>query len=103
MRRYRVPRLAFVNKMDRVGGDPHKVVEQLRAKLGCDAVLMQLPIGREADFQGVIDLVAQEAIYFDGANGETVRCEAIPAELADGARSRPAAICSKRFRCTATS
>ena len=89
MRRYRVPRLAFVNKMDRVGGDPHKVVEQLRTKLGCDAVLMQIPIGREADFQGVVDLVAQEAIYFDGDNGETVRREPIPADLVEeAARSR---------------
>jgi elongation factor G len=85
MRRYRVPRLAFINKMDRTGADPHKVVKQLREKLGCDAVLMQIPIGRETDFQGVIDLVRQEAIYFDGANGETVRREAIPAELADEA------------------
>ncbi len=89
MRRYRVPRLAFVNKMDRVGGDPRKVVEQLRAKLGCDAVLMQIPIGREADFLGVVDLAAEEAIYFDGDNGETVRREAIPAELvAEAAESR---------------
>jgi len=85
MRRYRVPRLAFINKMDRTGGDAHKVVEQLRAKLGCDAVLMQLPIGREADFQGVIDLITEQAIYFDGAKGEDVRYEAIPAELAEGA------------------
>ncbi len=82
MRRYHVPRLAFINKMDRVGADPEKVVEQLRAKLNCDAVLMQLPIGREADFQGVIDLVRQKAYYFDGPNGEDVREEAIPADLA---------------------
>ena len=87
MRRYHVPRLAFINKMDRVGADPDKVVEQLRAKLDCDAVLMQLPIGREADFRGVIDLVAQKAYYFDGPNGEEVRTEAIPAELADEART----------------
>jgi elongation factor G len=85
MRRYHVPRLALVNKMDRVGADPLKVVRQLRERLGCDAVLMQLPIGREADFAGVIDLVAMEAIYFDGANGEIVRREAIPAALADEA------------------
>ena len=82
MRRYHVPRLALVNKMDRVGADPLKVVRQLRERLACDAVLMQLPIGREADFAGVIDLVAMEAIYFDGANGEIVRREAIPEALA---------------------
>ena len=86
MRRYGVPRLAFINKMDRTGAEPHKVVEQLRAKLGCDAVLMQLPIGAETDFQGVIDLVALEAVYFDGPSGETVRREPVPAELADAAR-----------------
>ncbi len=87
MRRYHVPRLAFINKMDRVGANPLKVVEQLKAKLGCDAALMQLPIGCEADFQGVIDLVTQQACYFDGANGEAVRLEAIPAELAAEART----------------
>ncbi|HEY4761814.1 MAG TPA: GTP-binding protein, partial [Thermoguttaceae bacterium] len=83
MRRYHVPRLAFINKMDRTGADLHKVIEQLRSRLGCVAVLMQLPIGCEADFQGVIDLVSQKAIYFDGANGEYVRQEAIPAALAE--------------------
>src|SRR3974377_1335119 len=71
MRRYHVPRLALVNKMDRVGADPNKVVRQLRENLHCDAALMQLPIGREADFQGVIDLVAAKAYYFDGPQGQT--------------------------------
>jgi elongation factor G len=85
MRRYHVPRLAFVNKMDRVGADPDKVVRQLREKLGCDAVLVQIPIGREANFQGVVDLIAEQAVYFDGNNGEVVRREPIPAELADEA------------------
>ena len=87
MRRYHVPRLAFINKMDRVGADPQKVVEQLRVKLGCDAVLMQLPIGHEVDFQGVIDLVTQRAYYFDGASGEQVREEPIPAAMADEAHA----------------
>jgi len=87
MRRYHVPRLAFINKMDRVGANPHKVVEQLRTKLGCDAALMQWPIGREADFEGIIDLVSQEACYFDGPNGETIRREPIPAAMADEVRA----------------
>lgn len=82
MQRYRVPRLALVNKMDRTGADPHGVTEQLREKLGCDAVMMQIPIGYGADFQGVVDLVSQKALYFDGPNGEQVRTEPIPAELA---------------------
>jgi len=86
MRRYHVPRLAFINKMDRIGADPLKVVRQLRQRLGCDAVLLQLPIGHEADFAGVIDLVAMEAVYFDGPHGEVVRREPIPAPRADEAQ-----------------
>ena len=85
MRRYHVPRLALINKMDRTGANPQKVVEQLREKLGCDAVLMQIPIGHEADFEGVIDLITQQALYFDGSNGENVREEAIPAQLIEEA------------------
>ncbi len=101
MRRYHVPRLAFINKMDRTGADPKKVCQQLRAKLNCDPVLMQWPIGKEADFTGVIDLVTREAVYFDGDNGERVRREAIPAALADEAETARSK-CSKRFRCIAT-
>jgi elongation factor G len=86
MRRYRVPRLAFINKMDRTGANPYKVVEQLRSKLGCDAVLMQIPIGAESNFEGVIDLIREEALYFDGSNGEKVRAEPIPAELVEEAK-----------------
>ncbi|HJQ79945.1 MAG TPA: elongation factor G [Lacipirellulaceae bacterium] len=82
MKRYHVPRLAFVNKMDRTGANPESVVLQLKEKLGCDAVLMQIPIGREDEFEGVIDLVTMKALYFDGTKGEKVREEAIPAALA---------------------
>jgi elongation factor G len=81
MKRYHVPRLAFINKMDRTGANPESVVKQVREKLGADAVLMQLPIGREEHFKGVIDLVEMQALYFDGSNGEKVRAEEIPAEL----------------------
>ena len=83
MKRYHIPRLAFINKMDRTGADYASVVEQIHQKLDCDAVLMQLPIGREEGFQGVIDLISEEAVYFDGNNGETVRREAVPAEMAE--------------------
>ncbi len=85
MRRYHVPRLAFINKMDRTGANPQKVVEQLRAKLACDAVLVQLPIGCEQNFEGIVDLITQKAYYFDGNNGEHVREEAIPAAMAQEA------------------
>ncbi|MBR4751323.1 MAG: elongation factor G [Thermoguttaceae bacterium] len=81
MKRYGVPRLAFVNKMDRTGADPRKVVRQLRDKLDCDAVMMQIPIGVEQSFQGVVDLITGKAIYFDGEQGEKVRYESIPDEL----------------------
>src|SRR6185503_18200277 len=81
MKRYHVPRLAFINKMDRMGANHERVVAQLKEKLDCDAVLMQLPIGKEENFEGVIDLITQKAIYFDGANGEDVREEAVPAEM----------------------
>jgi elongation factor G len=79
MKRYHVPRLAFINKMDRTGANPESVVKQLKEKLGCDAVLLQIPMGREDKFEGVIDLVTMNALYFDGSNGENVREEKIPA------------------------
>ena len=81
MRRYKVPRLAFVNKLDRSGANPQRVAGQLREKLGHNSVLMQLPIGLEADFAGVIDLITMKAIYFEGDNGEYVVEKDIPAEL----------------------
>ncbi|MEM7167602.1 MAG: elongation factor G [Planctomycetota bacterium] len=81
MRRYNVPRLAFINKCDRVGANPARVAEQLREKLRLNAVLMQVPIGLEADFEGVVDLVMMKALYFDGDNGENIRVEEIPDSL----------------------
>lgn len=85
MKRYHVPRLAFINKMDRTGADPVGVTEQVREKLHADAVLMQIPIGKEEDFEGVVDLLTMKAIYFDGAKGEQIRTEEIPAEMKDEA------------------
>ena len=85
MKRYHVPRLAFINKMDRIGANAEKVVAQVREKMGCDAVLMQWPIGKEDNFEGMIDLITMKAKYFDGVHGETVRTEEIPAALKDDA------------------
>jgi len=82
LRRYDVPFMAFVNKVDRVGANPFKVRDQIAEKLGHNAVLMQLPIGLEGAFRGIVDLVRMKALYFDGADGETVRIEEVPAELA---------------------
>lgn len=83
MKRYSVPRMAFLNKMDRMGANPHKGVAALREKLYHNAVLMQLPIGAEENFNGVVDLITRRAFYFDGENGEKVREEAPPADMAD--------------------
>jgi elongation factor G len=81
MKRYHVPRLAFVNKMDRTGANPFNVTDQIRQKLGLDAILMQYPMGAGDDFSGVIDLISMQALYFEGKDGEKVRAAAIPTEL----------------------
>jgi len=81
MRRYRVPRLAFINKLDRSGANPQRVTQELRDRLRLNAVLMQLPIGLEAELSGVIDLVTMQALYFDGDFGDDVRVEEVPAHL----------------------
>ncbi|MBW1730723.1 MAG: elongation factor G [Deltaproteobacteria bacterium] len=88
MRRYGVPRIAFINKCDRFGANPSKVIHQLREKLGMEPVPLQLPIGIEGEFRGVVDLIKMKAIYFDGDHGEVVREESIPDELLEEALSR---------------
>jgi elongation factor G len=85
MKRYGVPRLAFINKMDRTGANPDNVINLLRTKLGLNAVPLQIQIGSESNFEGVIDLITMEAVYFDGDKGEDVRTGPIPAELLDKA------------------
>jgi elongation factor G len=81
MKRYKVPRLCFVNKMDRAGANPFRGMGQLREKLRHNAVLVMYPIGAEDQFKGVVDLVQMKAFYFDGDNGENIREEAIPADI----------------------
>jgi len=81
MKRYNVPRMAFINKLDRSGADPFKVTGQLRDKLGHNAIMTQIPIGLENDLEGVVDLVTMKAYYFDGDNGENIREEEIPENL----------------------
>ena len=81
LKRYGVPRIAFVNKSDRTGANPYKVCDQLREKLDLNSVMMQVPIGLEDKLEGVIDLIRMKAIYFDGDDGEQIRIEEIPSEL----------------------
>ena len=82
--RYGVPRLAFINKMDRTGADFERCVEMMRTRLGARPVVMQLPIGAEDDFAGVVDLISQKALRFDEASkGMEVAEQDIPADLAD--------------------
>ena len=78
MRRYSVPRLAFINKLDRSGANPWRVIDQLKEKLKHNAVAMQIPIGLEADHAGLIDLVTMKAYYFEGANGTNIVEKEIP-------------------------
>ncbi|MCD4717767.1 MAG: elongation factor G [Desulfobacterales bacterium] len=88
MNRYRVPRIAFINKCDRSGADPFRVCDQLREKLNHNAVLIQLPIGLESKFSGVVDLVTMKAVYFEGPRGDEIREGEIPAEMIDKARAK---------------
>jgi elongation factor G len=88
MKRYNVPRIAFVNKCDRSGANPARVTEQLREKLKHNAVMMQIPIGLEDRHTGVVDLVAMKAYTFEGDNGEKIVESAIPAALQVEAEAR---------------
>ena len=87
MRRYGIPRVAFINKCDRAGANPLRVVSQLRDKLSHNPVLLQLPIGLEANFDGVVDLVAMEAVFFDGSHGQQIRREPIPEAMVQNAEA----------------
>eukprot|EP01051_Picozoa_sp_SAG22_P009785 SAG22_NODE_841_length_6894_cov_3.024135_3_plen_374_part_00 len=80
MRRYHVPRVSFINKLDRVGSSPRGVTEQIQTKLRQPCAMAQIPIGPEQELNGLIDLVQMKALYFDGEQGETVRVEEVPAE-----------------------
>jgi elongation factor G len=86
LKRYNVPTLAFINKLDRIGANPVKIKDQLVDKLRRNAVLIQIPIGLEDKLQGVVDLVSMKALYFEGSEGEDVRVDEIPLELRDEAR-----------------
>jgi elongation factor G len=92
MKRYNVPCIAFVNKCDRNGANPFRVIEQLNSKLGHNAVAMQIPIGLEADHIGLVDLIHMKALYFQGENGETIEEKEIPSELQELASQKREAL-----------
>jgi len=82
MRRYNVPRISFINKMDRMGANPFKAIDQINQKLRIAACALQVPIGAEDDFRGVVDLIRMKAIYNEGSRGEfIVEKNEIPEDL----------------------
>jgi elongation factor G len=86
MRRYGVPRIAFVNKCDRAGANPLRVRDQLREKLHLNPVLLQLPIGLEDKFEGVVDLIGMKSYRFEGTNGEKILEGDVPSSMLDEAK-----------------
>jgi len=87
MKRYNVPRICFINKLDRTGADPINVIKGLEEKLELTTVQLQMPIGVGPDLAGIIDLIRMKAAYFDGEKGEKIRWEEIPAAFAAEAKS----------------
>ncbi|MBN1107054.1 MAG: elongation factor G [Deltaproteobacteria bacterium] len=88
MNRYRVPRIAFINKCDRTGAGPYRVVDQLRNRLNHNAVLVQMPIGLEGEFSGIVDLVSMKAYTFGGTYGKDMQAGEIPAPVLKEAEAR---------------
>ncbi|KAK3513494.1 hypothetical protein QTP70_015499 [Hemibagrus guttatus] len=88
MKRYNVPFLTFINKLDRMGANPYRALKQLRTKLNHNAAFVNIPIGLEGDLRGIIDLIEERSIYFDGPCGQNVRFDEIPAEMRAEAAER---------------
>ena len=82
---YNVPRMAFINKMDILGADFYNAVDQIRTRLGKNAIVLQLPIGKEDDFQGIIDLMEMKAYIYNDDKGDDISITDIPADMADDA------------------
>lgn len=81
MKRYNVPCIAFINKVDRMSADPYRVIKQIREKVGYNAAFMNIPIGLEGNHKGIVDLITQQAVYFDGQNGEILKYDSIPNDM----------------------
>uniref|UniRef100_A0A453S9N3 Elongation factor G, mitochondrial n=1 Tax=Aegilops tauschii subsp. strangulata TaxID=200361 RepID=A0A453S9N3_AEGTS len=83
MKRYEIPRVAFINKLDRMGADPWKVLNQARAKLRHQSAAVQVPIGLEEEFEGLVDLVELKALKFEGGSGQEVVTSDVPSNMQD--------------------
>ena len=103
MKRYNVPRVAFINKLDRVGADPARVANEIESKLGLAAVPLQLPIGLEHEFEGVIDLITMEAVYARGDPRPERIARADSPSRCDTKPNAPGMACSTHSQCTTTS
>lgn len=88
MKRYNVPRIIFINKLDRMGANPGHAIEGARKRLNLNCAALQMPIGLDINFTGIVDLLKMKAFYFDGKNGENIREEEIPANLVEEAKVR---------------
>lgn len=93
MRRYNVPRITFINKLDRMGADPFRAIQQINQKLKTPAAAIQVPIGTESDLQGVVNIIDRVALYNEGEQGEKLRADPeIPANLKDLVEEKRAAL-----------
>lgn len=81
MKRYNVPCIAFINKLDRLGANPNKVLDNVRSKLGHNAAFLQLPIGQESNVKGIVDLIHKRSIYFNGPFGDDIEYGDIPEDM----------------------
>jgi elongation factor G len=88
MKRYSVPRIAFINKLDRMGANPHKALNGIRDELRLNAAFVQVPIGLEGQHEGVVDIISREAIYFSGEKGTEVIRKPLPATVVDDCESK---------------
>ncbi|XP_046909471.2 mitochondrial translation elongation factor G 1 [Dermatophagoides farinae] len=88
MSRYKVPCIAFINKLDRTGANPIRVINQIRKSIGFNAAFMNIPIGLEGNLRGIVDLIEQKSIYYEGSNGEQTRYDCIPKEMETEAKEK---------------